>query len=67
MYQATIKVSRELNSDSLRADAWHHRSDALSSVGALIGIIGSRLGYGVLEDIASIIICLFIIIIHIFS
>ena len=43
------------------ADAWHHRSDALSSVGALIGIGGARLGYPILDPIASGIICIFIL------
>ena len=42
------------------ADAWHHRSDALSSIGALIGIIGARSGFPILDPIASVIICLFI-------
>lgn len=61
MYQATIKVSRELNSDSLRADAWHHRSDALSSIGALIGIILSRKVNPCFEPIATLVISLFIL------
>ncbi len=43
------------------ADAWHHRSDSLSSVGALIGIFGSRLGYPVLDSVASVIISAFIV------
>lgn len=43
------------------ADAWHHRSDAFSSVGALIGIVGARLGFPVLDSIASVVICLFIV------
>lgn len=60
MYQYTIKVSKKINSSSLKADAWHHRSDALSSVGSFIGILGSRLGFKLLDPIASIIICLFI-------
>ena len=42
------------------ADAWHHRSDALSSVGSLIGIGAARLGYPIFDPIASIVICLFI-------
>ena len=42
------------------ADAWHHRSDAFSSIGALVGIAGARLGFPVLDPLASIIICLFI-------
>ena len=43
------------------ASAWDHRSDALSSVGALIGIAGARLGYPIMEPIASLIICAFIL------
>lgn len=42
------------------AEAWHHRSDALSSIGAFAGILGARLGYPILDPIASVIICLFI-------
>ncbi|MDE6775500.1 MAG: cation diffusion facilitator family transporter [Ruminococcus sp.] len=49
-----------LNSGAVMADAWHHRSDALSSIGALIGIAGARMGVPVLEPMASIVICLFI-------
>lgn len=61
MYWYTIIPAKRINSGALKADAWHHRSDALSSVGALIGIGGARLGYPILEPIASVIICLFII------
>ena len=43
------------------ADAWHHRSDALSSVGAVIGIGGAMLGAPVLEPIACLVICLFVL------
>ena len=43
------------------ADAWHHRSDALSSVGALIGIGGAMLGYPVMDAIASLVIFVFIV------
>ena len=42
------------------ADAWHHRSDALSSIGAFVGIFGARLGYPILDPIASIVICVMI-------
>ena len=42
------------------ADAWHHRSDAFSSIGALIGIGGARLGFPVMDSIASLIIFVFI-------
>ena len=42
------------------ADAWHHRSDALSSVGALVGIAGARMGVPLLDPLASVVICAFI-------
>lgn len=60
MYWYTRYHARAIDSGALMADAWHHRSDALSSVGALIGISGARLGLPVLEPIASLVICLFI-------
>ena len=60
MYWYTIKYAKAIKSTSLKADAHHHRSDALSSIGSLIGIIGSRIGFLFLDSIASIIICLFI-------
>ena len=61
MYWYTRFYARRLNSAALMANAWHHRSDALSSVGALIGIAGARMGYPVMEPIASLVICLFIL------
>lgn len=61
MYHYTIKAAKKVNSDALKADAWHHRSDALSSGGALIGIFGSMIGFKILDPIASIIISLCII------
>lgn len=61
MYQYTIAAAKKINSGALKADAWHHRSDALSSVGALIGIGGAKLGFPILEPIASVVICLFIV------
>ena len=61
MYWYTIIAAKKIGSDALKADAWHHRSDALSGIGAFIGILGARLGYPILEPIASIIICLFIV------
>lgn len=57
MYWYTRSAAKHTNSDALMADAWHHRSDALSSVGSLIGILGARLGYAILDPIASIVIC----------
>lgn len=61
MYQYTIRVSKKINSAALKADAWHHRSDALSSIGSFIGIIGSRLGFKIFDPLASVIISLCII------
>lgn len=61
MYWYTIKYANEINSPSLKADAWHHRSDALSSIGALIGIAGARMGYPFLDPLVAIIIALVII------
>ena len=61
MYWYTRHYAKLLNSPALMANAWHHRSDALSSVGALIGIAGARLGAPVMEPIASVVICLFIL------
>lgn len=60
MYHFTIKCAEKINSSSMAADAWHHRTDALSSVGSLIGVIGIRLGYPVIDAIACLIISLFI-------
>ena len=53
--------AKRISSSSLRAEAWHHRSDALSSIGALIGIAGARLGVKVLEPVAGLVISLFIL------
>ena len=61
MYWYTRFYAKWLDSGALMADAWHHRSDALSSVGALIGIAGARMGYPVLDPIASLVICVFIL------
>lgn len=61
MYWYTWIYAKRLDSSALKADAWHHRSDALSSVGALIGIGGARLGFKIMEPLASIVICVFII------
>lgn len=61
MYQYTIANARKIGSDSLKAEAWHHRSDAFSSIGSLIGIAGARLGFPVLDPLAGILISLFII------
>lgn len=59
-YRITIKVANKINSPSLKADAWHHRSDALSSIAAFIGIGGSMLGFKALDPLAAIVVALFV-------
>ena len=60
-YQITIRVAKKINSSSLKADAWHHRSDAFSSIAAFIGIGGAMLGFKILDPIASIIVAIVVI------
>lgn len=60
MFWYTRAAAKKINSGALMADAWHHRSDSLSSIGSFIGIFGARLGYPILDPLASVIICLFI-------
>ena len=57
MFWYTQMNAKRIDSGALMADAWHHRSDALLSVGSLIGILGARLGYAILDPIASVVIC----------
>ena len=61
MFFYTRVYAKQINSTALMAEAWHHLSDSLSSIGALIGIAGARMGVPILEPIASIVICLLIL------
>lgn len=61
MFWYTKVNAARIDSSALLADAWHHRSDAFSSVGALIGIAGAKLGFPVMDSIASLVIFIFII------
>lgn len=61
MFWYTRYYAKQINSDSLMADAWHHRTDSLSSIGALIGILVARQGYVICDVVVGFIICLFII------
>lgn len=56
MFWYTRNAAKQINSGALMADAWHHRSDALSSIGAFIGILGARMGLPVCDSIASVVI-----------
>lgn len=68
MYRITIKIGNELNSESIKANAWDHRSDAYSSIGVFVGITGSMIGaaFGmdylkILDPIAGIAVAFFIL------
>ncbi|MGN0585496.1 MAG: cation diffusion facilitator family transporter [Ruminococcus sp.] len=61
MYWYTRHYAKKIDSSALMADAWHHRSDAFSSIGALIGIAGARLGFPVMDSVASLVIFVFIV------
>ena len=63
-YQFTVRVGRKFHSEAVVANAWHHRSDALSSIGTMLGIGGAILlgdHWAVLDPLAAIIVSAFII------
>lgn len=63
LYRYTVRVGRKVDSQAVVANAWHHRSDALSSVGAAIGIGGAILlgdGWQVLDPVAALVVSFFI-------
>ena len=65
IFRATRKVAKEENSKALEANAWHHRSDALSSIGTAVGIGGSVMlgdSWAILDPIAAIVVCILIIV-----
>ena len=61
MFWYTIIAAKRVNSTALKADAWHHRSDALSSIGSLVGVVGAMCGVPVLDSVACLVICAMII------
>ena len=61
MFWYTMIYAKKLNSSAFKADAWHHRSDALSSIGSFIGIGLAMIGFPIMDPIASLVICLFIL------
>jgi len=60
LFRYTQKVALRIRSKLLEANAWHHRSDAISSIVVLIGIGGSLLGFASLDAIAAILVALMI-------
>ncbi len=64
LYRYSARIGEEINSRAVVANAWHHRSDALSSVGAVLGIGGAIVlgeGWSVLDPIAAVVVSAFII------
>jgi cation diffusion facilitator family transporter len=62
VYRHTIRVARRLRSPALHANAWHHRSDALSSVAVLMGGLGGLLGWGHADQVAGIVVGLMVVV-----
>lgn len=63
VFHITMRVGRRWNSDTVKANAWHHRSDALSSVGTAVGIGGAVLmgeGWRILDPLAAIVVSVLI-------
>lgn len=60
MYWYTLKTANEINSTAMVADAWHHRSDAFSSIGTLVGIVGARLAFPWLDPLSGILVALLV-------
>ena len=56
LYWYTLKVANTYKSEMLKANAWHHRSDALSSIVVFVGILGSLNGYLYLDGVAAIVV-----------
>lgn len=61
LYQLSYRTGKKINSKALQADAWHHRSDALSSVAALIGIALARFGYTWCDPLAGLLVSLAVV------
>ncbi len=65
LYLVTRKVAVETNSSALYANAWHHRSDALSSIAVVIGFISLKFGYDHGDEVATIVVGLLIVLVGI--
>ena len=60
LYQYTVNVGRRLKSNMLMANAWHHRSDAISSIVVFIGVAGAMMGYHYLDAVAAVVVAVMI-------
>jgi len=54
-------AAKKIDSTALMADAWHSRADGLSSIGSFVGILGARMGFPILDSVAALVICAFIL------
>lgn len=61
MYRLTLRKAKKIGSVAMEADAWHHRSDALSSVGAFVGILGAHLGLPVLDPVTGLLVAILVL------
>lgn len=61
LYHYTLRVAKKIKSELLRANAWHHRSDAASSIVVLLGVVGALFGFVYLDEIAAVVVGLMII------
>lgn len=61
MYRLTLRKAKKIGSVAMEADAWHHRTDALSSVGAFVGILGARLGLPVLDPVTGLLVSILVL------
>ncbi|MGI6150936.1 MAG: cation diffusion facilitator family transporter [Christensenellales bacterium] len=61
MFRYTKAAAKKTNSSALLADAYNHRSDVLASAGGFLGILAARLGLPVMDPLAAVVICLFIL------
>jgi len=60
LYHYTVAVAKKLRSNLLRANAWHHRSDAVSSIVVVVGVIGSMAGLPYLDAVASVVVAVMV-------
>lgn len=61
LFWYTKGIAKKIKSEALMAEAWHHRTDVMASIGSLVGVIFAKMGYPIVDSIASIVISLFII------
>lgn len=61
LYHYTMRTAKRVHSPMLRANAWHHRSDAISSIVVLIGIGGAQFGFPWLDPLAAMVVAVMIL------